>query len=119
MQAPPKFRRAVCSPRNRACRSPPGDPLIFVPSFAIRSRVQVQFIRNAKKWRRPARRQLPIPIGVDLLLTSCEYVLRRDVTDRAVEAGVVVMRDVAIHQTPCIVQRRSRLAAGPVDNYKD
>jgi hypothetical protein len=41
------------------------------------------------------RLQLPIPIGVDLLLTPGEHVLRRDVAHRAVQADVVVMLDVA------------------------
>src|SRR5262245_22409716 len=52
--------------------------------------------------------QLPIPLGMDLLLTPGEHVLRRDVANRAVQAGVVVMLDVAFHQTPRIVQRRWR-----------
>ncbi len=54
--------------------------------------------------------QLPIPLGVDLRLTPGEHVLRCDVANRAVQADVIVMLDVALHQTPCIVQgkRRSR-----------
>src|SRR5260370_19489515 len=35
-------------------------------------------------------------------------VLRRDVANRAVQADVVVMLDVALHQTQCIVQRKWR-----------
>ena len=56
---------------------------------------------------------LPIPLGVDLSLTPREHVLRRDVADGAVQADVVVMLHVALHQTPGIVQlqRRSRLDA--------
>jgi hypothetical protein len=52
------------------------------------------------------RLQLPIPTGVDLLLTPGEHVLWRDVANRAVQADVVVMLDVALHQTPRIVQRQ-------------
>src|SRR5439155_25067518 len=52
--------------------------------------------------------QLPIPLGVDLLLTPGEHVLRRDVANRAVQADVVVMSDVALHQPPRIFQRQLR-----------
>ncbi len=48
----------------------------------------------------PRRLQLPIPVGVNLLLTPGEHVLRRDVADRTVQADVVVMLDLALHQTP-------------------
>jgi hypothetical protein len=37
--------------------------------------------------------QLPIPRGMDLLLTPDEHVLRRDVANRTVQANVVVMAD--------------------------
>ncbi len=37
----------------------------------------------------PRRLQLPIPVGVDLLLTPGEHVLRRDVADRTVQAWVM------------------------------
>jgi hypothetical protein len=47
---------------------------------------------------------------MDLRLTPGEHVLRRDVPNRAVQANIVVMLDVAFHQTPRIVQRQSRLA---------
>ena len=53
----------------------------------------------------PRRLQLSISVGVDLLLTPGEHVLRRDVADRTVQADVVVMLDVALHQTPRIFQR--------------
>ena len=43
---------------------------------------------------------------MDLLLTPGEHVLRRDVADCAVQADVVVMLDVALHQTPRIFQRQ-------------
>ena len=46
------------------------------------------------------RLQLPVPLGVDLLLTPGEHVLRRDVANRAVQTDVVVMLDVAFHQMP-------------------
>jgi hypothetical protein len=36
--------------------------------------------------------QLPIPLGMDLLLTPGEHVLRRDVANRTVQANVVVTR---------------------------
>lgn len=52
--------------------------------------------------------QLPIPLGMDLLLTLGEHVLRRDVADCTVQAEVVVMLDVALHQSPRIVQRQWR-----------
>ena len=48
----------------------------------------------------PRRLQLSIPLGVDLRLKPGEHVLRRDVADRAVQADIVVMLDVALHQTP-------------------
>ncbi len=37
-------------------------------------------------------------------LTPGEHVLRRDVANRAVQADVVVMLDVALHQTSRIIQ---------------
>lgn len=51
--------------------------------------------------------QLPIPLGMDLLLTRGEL-LRRDVANRTVQANVVVMLDVALHQSPRIFQRQRR-----------
>jgi spermidine synthase len=45
---------------------------------------------------------------MDLLLTPGEHVLRRDVADRTVQSDVVVMVDVALHQTPRIFQRQWR-----------
>ena len=45
------------------------------------------------------RLQLPIPLSVNLRLTPGEHVLRGDVANRAVQANVVVMLDVALHQT--------------------
>src|SRR5713101_3405351 len=54
------------------------------------------------------RLQLPIPIGVNLLLSARQHVLWCDVAGGTVQANVVVMLDVALHQTPCIVQRQRR-----------
>ena|SRR5947209_17546007 len=54
------------------------------------------------------RIQLPVPLGVDLLLTSGQHFLRRDVANRAVQPNVVVAMDVALHQTPRIFQRQGR-----------
>src|SRR5439155_15845876 len=45
---------------------------------------------------------------MDLLLTRSEHVLRRNVADGTVQADVVVMLNVARHQTPRIVQRQWR-----------
>ena len=42
------------------------------------------------------RLQLPIALGMDLLLTTGEHVLRRDVANRTVQADVVVMLDVGV-----------------------
>ena len=44
----------------------------------------------------------------DLPLTPGEHVFRGDVANRAVQADVVVMLDVALHHTPRIVQRQWR-----------
>jgi hypothetical protein len=52
--------------------------------------------------------QLPVALNVDFLLTAGEHVLRRDVANRAVQTDVVVMLDVALNQTACIVQRQRR-----------
>jgi len=49
--------------------------------------------------------QLHIPLAVDLLLTPGEHVLWRDVANRAVQANIVGMLDVALYQTPRIFQR--------------
>jgi hypothetical protein len=45
---------------------------------------------------------------MDLVLTPGEHVLRRDVANGTIPADVVVMLDVALHQTPRIVQRQWR-----------
>src|ERR1035438_8867606 len=48
---------------------------------------------------------------MDRLLTPGEHLFRRDVADGTVQADVVVMLDVALPQTPRIVQRQWR--SGP------
>ena len=53
-------------------------------------------------------RQLPISLSMDLVLTAGEHVLRRDVTDGTVQADIVVMFHVALHQPPRIRQRQWR-----------
>src|SRR3954469_3437807 len=55
--------------------------------------------------------QLPISLRMDLLLTAGEPVLRRDVANGTVQADIVVMLDVALHQPPRILQRKRR--SGP------
>jgi hypothetical protein len=52
----------------------------------------------------PRRLQFPIPGELNLLLMPGEHVLRRDVSDGAVQTHVVVMRDVTLDQTPRIFQ---------------
>src|SRR5689334_13699765 len=54
------------------------------------------------------RLQLPIPLSMDLLLTASEHVFRRDVADGTVQADIVVMFHVALHQPPRILQRQWR-----------
>jgi len=46
----------------------------------------------------------PISLSMDLLLTAAEHVHRRDVTDGTVQADIVVMFHVALHQPPRILQ---------------
>jgi transposase len=45
----------------------------------------------------PRRVQLPIALGLNLLLMAGEHVLSRDVADGAVQTHVVVMLDVTLH----------------------
>jgi hypothetical protein len=52
------------------------------------------------------RFQFPIPVDLNLLLASGQHILRRDLADGTVQADVVVMLDVALYQTQCIVQRK-------------
>ncbi len=52
--------------------------------------------------------QLPIPLGMELLLTPGEHVLRRNVARGAVQSEVVVILDVTLHHPPRILQRQRR-----------
>src|SRR5207244_1098784 len=52
--------------------------------------------------------QLPTPLGMDLLLTRGEHVRRRDVADGTVQAHVIVILDIALHQSSRVVQRQWR-----------
>ena len=54
----------------------------------------------------PRRVQLPIPLGLNLLLMPGEHVLWRDVAGGTVQADVVVMLHVTLYQAPCIFQRQ-------------
>jgi hypothetical protein len=56
----------------------------------------------------PRRLQLPIPLGLDLLLMPGEHVLRRDTAGGSLQADVGVMLDETLHQTPRIFQRQRR-----------
>src|SRR6202167_616446 len=47
--------------------------------------------------------QLAVAFGVDFLLTPRQHILRRDVADGTVQADVVVMLDVSLHQAQRIV----------------
>jgi len=48
----------------------------------------------------PSRLQLPVPLRVDLQLSSCQDVFRRDVTNRAVQPDIAVTPDKTLHQAP-------------------
>jgi hypothetical protein len=54
------------------------------------------------------RVQLPIPLGLNLLLMPDEHVLRRHVTDRAVQPEIVVSVHILLNQAFCIFQRQRR-----------
>src|SRR5438034_5917634 len=54
------------------------------------------------------RVQLPIPLGLNLLLVPGEHVLWSDVADGTVQANVVVMLHITLYQAPCIFQRQRR-----------
>ena len=56
----------------------------------------------------PRRFQLPIPLGLNLLLMPGEHVLWRDVADGTVQTHVVVMLYVTLNQTPRIFERQRR-----------
>src|SRR5947209_16432700 len=46
--------------------------------------------------------------ATDLLLTAGEHVLRRDIANGTVQADIVVVFHVALHQPPRILQRQRR-----------
>jgi hypothetical protein len=79
------------------------------PQIVSRS-VVIRFISHAARWRRfflfPRRLQLPIPLGLNLLLMPGEQVLWRDVADGAIQMNVVVMLYVTVYQTPRIFERQ-------------
>lgn len=50
--------------------------------------------------------QLPISLSMDLMLTAGEHVFRRDVANGTVQADIVVIFQVALHQLPRILQRQ-------------
>lgn len=53
----------------------------------------------------PRRFQLPVSFGLNLLLSSSEHVLWREVANGTVQANVVVMLNVAGYEEPRIDQR--------------
>src|SRR5208337_5191993 len=67
----------------------------------------------------PRLLQLPVALGVDLLSPPRQHVLRSEVADGAIQPNVVVMLDVALHQSPRIFQRqrRSRPDALPPERF--
>ena len=77
------------------CRPTGSNP--FHPSRRPMAAILPLFLR---------RLQLPIPLGLNLLLTPRQHFVRRDVADGAVRADGVVMLDVTLHQTPRIFQRQ-------------
>src|ERR1044072_1238114 len=52
--------------------------------------------------------QLSISLSMDLVLTAREHVVRRDVANGTVQADIVVMFHVALHQPARILQRQRR-----------
>ena len=54
----------------------------------------------------PRRFQLPVPFGVNLMLATGEHILRRDIADGTVQAGLIVMLDVALREASRIIQRK-------------
>jgi hypothetical protein len=57
------------------------------------------------------RLQLPIPLGMNLLLMPGEHALRRDAPNGAVQTNVVVMLYVTLRQTPRSFERQRRPGA--------
>src|SRR4051812_24127686 len=58
---------------------------------------------------RPGLRQLPLAGGEDLPVAAFQSILRRDVTDRTVQADFMVMGDVRRHDPQRVVQAQRRL----------
>src|SRR6202795_749632 len=79
------------------CRPTGSNP--FHPSRRPLAAILPLFLRRV---------QLPIPLGLNLLLVPGEHVLRRDVAGGTVQADVVVMLHVVLDQTPRIFQRQRR-----------
>src|SRR6516164_3926268 len=52
--------------------------------------------------------QLPIPLSRDLLLTAGEPVLRCDIANGTVQADIVAVFHIALHQPPRVLQRQRR-----------
>jgi len=59
----------------------------------------------------PHRLQLSVPLGLNLLLMPGEHVLGRDVSDGSIQAHIVVMLHVTLHQTTRIFKRKRRAGA--------
>jgi len=53
--------------------------------------------------------QLAVAVGIDLLLTPRQHILRRDVAGGTVQADVVVMLHITLYQAPCNFQRQREL----------
>jgi len=59
----------------------------------------------------PRPLQLPIPLGLNLLLMPGEHVLRRDVADGTVPTDVIAMVYVTLNHASRIFQRQRRSRA--------
>ena len=79
------------------CRPTGSNP--FHPSRRPLAAILPLFLRRV---------QLPIPLGLNLLLMPGEHVLRRHVTDRAVQPEIVVSVHILLNQAFCIFQRQRR-----------
>src|SRR6202161_1645270 len=91
------IRKFLLAPRCSSCSTnyasdiPASGRLLFTRLAGGDSGVAV--------WR------LAVAFRVDFLLTPRQHILRRDVADGTVQADVVVMLDVSLHQAQRIVQR--------------
>ena len=79
------------------CRPTGSNP--FHPSRRPLAAILPLFLRRV---------QLPMPLGLNLLLVPGEHVLWSDVADGTVQANVVVMLHITLYQAPCIFQRQRR-----------